>query len=941
MTEFDPNPGGHLNLHVNGRISVEDAARQQTTACEALKRLAVQPGLVLADEVGMGKTFVALAVAAAAHFRDPERRPVVVMVPPALAGKWPSDAEVFRDFCLEEPFKSQFRFPEHPITSGISFLKTLDDLDPNRRNSVVFITHGALHRSLSDGWVRLAILRRCLHGRHGVQDIRRALARFAGKLLRMENQVNEEAWEGLLDRDPADWLPYLKRNFKDSVPEDGDDPVPDHLWKVLDHKELKPKLDEIFEELRGIPRRESAYLSERVVDIRRRLKDQLNDIWNLLKGRLALRLPMLVFDEAHHLKNPDTQLVKSLFQGSGEDAQEVNGAFYGVFEKILFLTATPFQLGHHELLNVLGHFESAAWDRQAPDAMKREDFAKAMGDLRLQLDDAQAQALRLDQAWSRLKTDDLSGGGRSFKCAETWWPVAKDDPESLTDTAKAALEQARTTELKMRQAEKSLRPWVLRHLKPRSFNFSGKPVLRRQSLPGRSILGQENGDIGLPIQGEAALPFLLAARTVAIQPQGRAVFAEGLASSYEAFLNTHKNRNPGEDHDGEVAEYKDDERVRWYADAIKTHLEGAGNDGALPGHPKVESTVDKVMSLWEKGEKVVVFCHYIETGRALRYAISTRMRRAIHALAIEKMGGVSESEAEERLESLGEEFFEKDNEVRRAFDAAVAQLLKEHAVNLDADDTEKTATIMRRYVRTPAFLARYFPLNKDPSPKDVELAFSAKDQSGLTLRQVFEGFAAFIAKRCRPTERKEYLLALTTLQTGSHRPGKIPVLAGEETAAGTELLLPNVKLVNGATRIEARRMLMLAFNSPFYPEVLVASAVLAEGVDLHLNCRQIIHHDLSWNPSTLEQRTGRVDRIGAKVEKCGLPIDVYLPYLGGTQDEKMYRVVMDRERWFKVVMGEKLTTDTATVDRLVERIPLPLALAESLAFRLEAIISAK
>ncbi len=47
------------------RISREDADRQSATVKEILRRLERQPGLVLADEVGMGKTFVALAVAVA------------------------------------------------------------------------------------------------------------------------------------------------------------------------------------------------------------------------------------------------------------------------------------------------------------------------------------------------------------------------------------------------------------------------------------------------------------------------------------------------------------------------------------------------------------------------------------------------------------------------------------------------------------------------------------------------------------------------------------------------------------------------------------------------------------------------------------------------------------------------------------------------------------
>jgi superfamily II DNA/RNA helicase len=113
--------------------------------------------------------------------------------------------------------------------------------------------------------------------------------------------------------------------------------------------------------------------------------------------------------------------------------------------------------------------------------------------------------------------------------------------------------------------------------------------------------------------------------------------------------------------------------------------------------------------------------------------------------------------------------------------------------------------------------------------------------------------------------------------------------------------------------------------------------VMAEGVDLHRFCRHVIHHDLCWNPSTLEQRTGRVDRIGAKVERCHQPIRVYLPYLAETQDEKQYRVVMDRERWFSVVMGDKFNVDARSMEKLAQRVPLPAALAAALTLRLEVV----
>lgn len=101
-----------INLNVPGRISVDDSARQETTAREILARFAERPGLVLADEVGMGKTFVALAVAVSVTLSD-RKRPVVVMVPPSLKQKWPRDFGVFSEQCLpaelREACPSDFR----------------------------------------------------------------------------------------------------------------------------------------------------------------------------------------------------------------------------------------------------------------------------------------------------------------------------------------------------------------------------------------------------------------------------------------------------------------------------------------------------------------------------------------------------------------------------------------------------------------------------------------------------------------------------------------------------------------------------------------------------------------------------------------------------------------------------------------------------------------
>jgi hypothetical protein len=84
----------------------------------------------------------------------------------------------------------------------------------------------------------------------------------------------------------------------------------------------------------------------------------------------------------------------------------------------------------------------------------------------------------------------------------------------------------------------------------------------------------------------------------------------------------------------------------------------------------------------------------------------------------------------------------------------------------------------------------------------------------------------------------------------------------------------------------------------------------------------------------LEQRTGRLDRIRCKAELSHRPIVVYEPYLGGSADEKMFRVVRDRERWFQIVMGQKFEFDEASSEELSNRILLPEELAEELVFDL-------
>ncbi|MES2641353.1 MAG: DEAD/DEAH box helicase [Myxococcota bacterium] len=53
------------------------------------------------------------------------------------------------------------------------------------------------------------------------------------------------------------------------------------------------------------------------------------------------------------------------------------------------------------------------------------------------------------------------------------------------------------------------------------------------------------------------------------------------------------------------------------------------------------------------------------------------------------------------------------------------------------------------------------------------------------------------------------------------------------------------------------------FRMPGYPYVLVTTDLLREGEDLHPFCAHVVHYGIEWTSSAMEQRTGRVDRIGS------------------------------------------------------------------------------
>jgi len=932
-----------LNLHVEGHLAASDAARQMRSAQAILSRFDDQPGIILGDEVGMGKTFVALAVASASVIHDP-LRPVVIMVPQAVVRKWERDSETFRVACLRsEADRSKFRVKT--AETGVDFLKLLDDPEDTRA-TVIILAHGALNRRLADRWVKLAVLQAAIKGRHGAETLRVRLARFAPMVLDRAKVVDEsyDLFYKLLGTPANQWKRILVKAQR--LEETDDDPVPEHFLDALEHVDLSKVLEKV---VNVIPERTSANIKGRIRDARTALDSSdggvLPPIWNATLKRMNLSLPLLVLDEAHRARNSGTQLAQLLAE-TKEDL-ETAGQLAGRFDRMLFLTATPFQLGHSELRNVLARFEAIAWSSARSPRMSRTEFKAALDALHARLDTMQVMTDRLERAWKRLIPADIEHADHIY--GERWWVTLAqgDDAECFkvsNERIRAVMLAFRDASKAIQDAQESLRPWVLRNARSRFLPEPYLEVPRRERLEGASVLSNGKDDEravgGLRISSENALPFLLAARITTI-PECPRVFGEGIASSYEALLDTHREE-ASEQAQGSASSPNVNTRGVWYADRLRSVARAMGTKGR-DLHPKIKATVDLAMSLWRLGEKVLIFCHYRQTGSALHRYLSDAMLSEIESRASQQIGCAPEDVAAE-LKRIADAL-DRDRPAARKVVEILNAVLDQYEALRGDEIRESLQEIMLRFLRTPTFLVRFADLSGTMRPEDwVTNMFQRKDASGLSLQAVLKQFLDFLSKRAGDEDRKHYLEALKRLQTGSHAGPEVEQSYAEDEAQEGERarLVANVRRVYGDTRQETRDRIMLTFNTPFYPEILIASSVMAEGVDLHLNCRHVIHHDLDWNPSSLEQRTGRIDRLGAKAERSGHPIRVYLPYLEGCQDEKLFRVVMDRERWFGVVMGAEesmarvLKYSAWELERMADEVQIPEELVNQLTLQLSA-----
>lgn len=95
-------------------------------------------------------------------------------------------------------------------------------------------------------------------------------------------------------------------------------------------------------------------------------------------------------------------------------------------------------------------------------------------------------------------------------------------------------------------------------------------------------------------------------------------------------------------------------------------------------------------------------------------------------------------------------------------------------------------------------------------------------------------------------------------------------------------------------------------------KILLCTESASEGLNLQ-TCGVLINYDMPWNPMRVEQRIGRIDRIGQTYDE----VWIYNYFYRDTIEDRIYQALKDRINWFEDVVGtlQPILADVTKVTR--------------------------
>jgi hypothetical protein len=936
-------------------VPTRDVERQEDTVLRAVALLEDQPGVVLADEVGMGKTYEALGVIAARTHGKPNARTLILTPGPDLNTKWLKEIRA-----LGDPARPMYRGFAGRVVEALTLAEVVDGL---RKSAVVVapVSIFAGSRSLAGQAFLLSVWAENL-GLTGSQ-IAAVFRRY---------RKGATWWvdpQGTLFLDTFRW-----QDIKRAVPD-----------ALAEHRTSKGSLDSLFNETRY-----DVFDNSRVVDA------ALADLRFRLLRRLLPDIDLLVVDEAHKLKNAESVRATGL-----------RTMFDGRFEKALFLTATPFQLTVAELSQVFALFGIA---RSAP-----SDFQDRAARL---LDDVEAYTQAYDQlerVWSQLDgagADDFA----AWFDRDQGLSEEPDDPTLRVVVAHARrlliLKRERIEPGLRAWMIRSLRE------DKRMYRQTRREMLRPSGGPGVPFLLYERFIAELfrsnarthkaAVQINMVSSFSAARDGALLADEVRANL-EPTSESYRKLLQRvvgdlrdSRGGHPKVDHvvrDALSAARRGEKTLIFCArvqtlNELKREIEAAWNDQMLEVWQRVFPRAKATDIFDQSTDETRV------RGRHSRLQIRFQRSQDALYLALRERYAATVLDASEFAEENLDDIVRRANEVLshqrlpktqgERIDWSVVKRCVEQATAFALHDAGRAGDIAPdalRRLMDPKFVKLGFGLDEN----DVESA-SIGDRSAewhidgdavravipkthlwshltaplfdvpaaLRLRTV-ERLAGYLVSRYVPflaellayardeginVDSIEARVLLPVVDRFWSTPGGRPwcdliraflVYASRlDEERRREVLDDVVKagaIVRHTVDSESRERLREAFNTPLYPMVLVANELMQEGLDLHHHCRRVVHHDLAWNPAQLEQRVGRVDRLGSLVQRMRerspeTKLEISMPLIVNTIDERLERTARLRERWLEFLLGASPRIEEyGLADEPAQPLPSAFALA--------------
>lgn len=930
------NLGAEQDL-VDG-ITKKEVKRQEDTVLRALEMIDSQPGVVLADEVGMGKTFEALGIIACFRRLKPRQKIIVITPGPDLNRHWIQAVNRFRENNFYPFKKNEYRevnrlkyFPEAVKKYPIIFVPV--SIFSSGRNK-------AEHEFLLNAYFRWARLR--------TSTRRNICKRFFNSVKAVKDVTR---------------LKFMGRySFRD-------------LKKYIENAfQRSSRNDKGYAGLHDLYSEGGAEVFD-IKKHRRTLYRALDRARFHFLNKILPVFGLLVVDEAHKLKNPWSLR-----------SQAVSNILYRRYQKTLFLTATPFQLGIHELEQVFNIFSHALG---APKNFKQQ-FTGFIADIK----EYQKAYADFENNWADVDSETAGIFAEWYKNNPSL-SKEHDDPVLCRLAADIRL----LKKLKKSKIEPGFRKLMIRSLKEEAHEYRDHkkrllPTPRNGLIPfliyermlleiyrQRRSTYKATVEINMTSSFQAALEGTLLLRQDPVQE------VEG----YRKLLNYILRREADA-----MGHPKINDVVK---DTIKAMKKGEKTLVFCERNATIKSLRQKISELWDKemllrwqklfpgSSREEIWGRYDERGvsKGRQTNLQTRFRKSQDTLylALRENYIYTILDLPEKIFKDAEAILSISNRIlkqtltgsssakrvdyrliKRCVEQAIFQLLmdrqpaiyhrlkksqhyaglalkditlKEYPqlgidVELGEEEGDEIGSFKPNWSITRKTLKSVLSQNR----KGIWYPFREKlNQFDLDSRvRLVEGIASFLTRRevaflvdlldqvnARGGNITSSLDIRNTLELWWRKPKNLwrkkigefldyfSSLNPSRRSFILEDALKTGKLVSDTLVPETRERIKEAFNTPFYPIILIGNRVMQEGLDLHRNCRRIVHHDLSWNPAQLEQRVGRIDRIGSLTSrerdrgKKDYYLEILYPLVERSIDIRQFQVVKEREKWLNFLLG--------------------------------------